>query len=120
MRHLFKILLHTVTIFLLLVCAATMVRWISSYYRSDEIISAKSGGRLWWLKTYPGLLEVQIANGWPDDEPIRWIRPGKLKTKRPCIAFLGYPPAVVTWHWLSLNGFYGSARTHCSPDRKAI
>src|SRR5436190_6219965 len=56
----------------LLLCAATVVLWVRSHYRLDEVRFARAGGKLWRFSSAHGQLQLFTWDVWPVSERPRW------------------------------------------------
>ena len=99
---------------------ATVVICIRSYYVSDELIAAKARQRLWWGQSCPGAIYVQLADGWPNDEPLRWFRTADGRTRRPSIVFIDSPPPLPACRYFGFWVLRSKAATGTSLAGKVI
>jgi hypothetical protein len=84
--------------------------WARSHWVEDEIIFARANKRLWWLRTYPGHLWIEVAAGWPCEERLRWFRSGDGRRMRPSIFYPGSSPSDnwTNWQFFGIHGFRSS------------
>ena len=75
MRLLLSILFRTVLAILLLVAVGVVVfRVLDRRGRVDRFEHARAGGRMVWVNSMGGLVQVVAAGPWPEPKSVRWIR----------------------------------------------
>ena len=66
-------LLKCVAVSSLLLCAALCALWARSCTAHDQVSRADSRGRLWWLDSEQGRVEIVLVNNWPVSEPLQHV-----------------------------------------------
>jgi hypothetical protein len=66
-------LLTCVAVSSLLLCAALCALWARSYTAHDQVFRADSRGRLWWVDSEQGRVEIVLVENWPVSEPLQHV-----------------------------------------------